>query len=189
MDLVEYEVRKFVGLLLKCNPNVQSLLWLDEEFYLKQTPAGEALISNRHLFGSKQACASYCGYAAAQLQKMGKVAGRGFRGQKREELLTRHGYDTKNAAHCIRLLRMGIEYLRTGTMRVNRAGVDADELLAIKKGAWSMDRVVREAQALFREAKEAERSSRLPDEPDREGAEALLVQILRDGAARNLAGP
>ena len=73
---------------------------------------------------------------------------------------------------------MGTEYLRIGKMRVNRSGIDADEFLAIKRGTRSLDRVVSEAQSLFREAKEAERVSQLPDEPDRQGAEGLLVDRL-----------
>lgn len=50
-------------------------------------------------------------------------------GQKRRELVRRVGYDAKNAAHLIRLLRMGIEFLTEGTLHVERA--DATELLDI----------------------------------------------------------
>jgi len=41
-------------------------------------------------------------------------------GKKRRELVMRVGYDSKNAAHLIRLLRMGIEFLTEGTMYVER---------------------------------------------------------------------
>jgi len=54
--------------------------------------------------------------------------------RKRRELVRRLGYDAKNAAHLIRLLRMGIEFLTEGTLHVER--VDAPELLDIKHGAW-----------------------------------------------------
>lgn len=32
-------------------------------------------------------------------------------GEKRKQLVAKHGYDTKNASHLIRLLRMGMEFL------------------------------------------------------------------------------
>jgi hypothetical protein len=74
-------------------------------------------------------------------------------GQKRRELVRRVGYDAKNAAHLIRLLRMGIEFLTEGTLHVKRA--DAAELLEIKRGAWPLEEV----------KSEAERSSNLPRKP------------------------
>lgn len=55
-------------------------------------------------------------------------------GERRKALVRRHGYDTKNAAHLIRLLRMGIEFLQSGELLVDRSGHDAGELLAIKRG-------------------------------------------------------
>lgn len=45
------------------------------------------------------------------------------------QLVRRVGYNAKNAAHLIRLLRMGIEFLTEGTLYVERA--DAPELLDI----------------------------------------------------------
>jgi DNA relaxase NicK len=45
----------------------------------------------------------------------------GYMGKKRRELVVRVGYDAKNAAHLIRLLRMGIEFLTEGTLYVERA--------------------------------------------------------------------
>jgi hypothetical protein len=58
----------------------------------------------------------------------------GYMGKKRRELVMRVGYDSKNAAHLIRLLRMGIEFLTEGALHVERA--DGPELLEIKRGGW-----------------------------------------------------
>ncbi len=101
-------------------------------------------------------------------------------GEKRKELILEHGYDTKNAAHCVRLLRMGIEYLKTGVMLVNRSGIDADELKSIKLGQWGLEKVKAEAEALFAETKSALAASTLPEQPDEAGAEKLLVEILEE---------
>ena len=43
-DVVSYEFRKFVNLLLKSNPNVLGMLWLKSEHYLNKAPAGQLLI-------------------------------------------------------------------------------------------------------------------------------------------------
>lgn len=102
---------------------------------------------------------------------------RGFMGAKRKALMEKHGHDAKNSAHLIRLLRMGIEFLKTGELVVERP--DAEELIAIKRGGWSLERTVREAQKLFAEAEEAYRESTLPEQPDRDGAEQLCVAVLR----------
>ena len=97
-------------------------------------------------------------------------------GQKRRELVRRVGYDAKNAAHLIRLLRMGIEFLIEGTMHVER--VDAPELLEIKRGAWPLEKVKAEAERLFQLSQEAYVRSSLPPEPDRDRAEGLCVQMI-----------
>lgn len=99
-------------------------------------------------------------------------------GQKRRELVRRVGYDAKNAAHLIRLLRMGIEFLTEGTLHVERA--DGPELLDIKHGAWSLERVKAESERLFKLAQEAYVRSSLPSEPDRQRAELLCVQMISD---------
>jgi len=100
----------------------------------------------------------------------------GYMGKKRRELVMRVGYDAKNAAHLIRLLRMGIEFLTEGTIYVERA--DGPELLTIKRGEWSLEKVKAEAERLFQLAQEAYVRSSLPPEPDRDRAEKLCVRMI-----------
>ena len=64
------------------------------------------------------------------------------RNPARRELEEKSGYDTKHASHLVRLMRMGYEIITTGRVIVNRTGVDASELLAIKNGSWSFDKVM-----------------------------------------------
>jgi hypothetical protein len=101
----------------------------------------------------------------------------GYMGEKRKRLVLEHGYDAKNAAHSIRLLRMCKEFLESGAMQVYRA--DASELLEIKRGQWPLERVKQEAAELFQQIGAARERSTLPEGPDRAGAEALLIEILR----------
>jgi len=237
-DCVFYELKKFIGLLLNCNPNVLSLLWLKPNGIIYETELGARLREHRDLFVTKKAYHSFSGYAHAQFKKMisfnqeaqalmqqleeqlasfgvdpescdgghflrtsdgGPFVGAttemmavvkryrgerrryysgGYMGRKRRELVRRVGYDAKNAAHLIRLLRMGIEFLTEGTIHVERA--DAPELLEIKRGGWSLDKVKAEAERLFQLSQEAYVRSTLPAEPDRAPAERLCVEMISD---------
>jgi predicted nucleotidyltransferase len=176
-DIVHYEVRKFFSLLLKQNPNVLGLLWLDETLYKFVDPWGEAIIRRRDWFSSREAYYSFVGYARSQLSRMERFEHHGRMGAKRKALVELHGYDTKNAAHLIRLLRMGIEYLRDGQLRVLRTH-DAQELQDIKAGRWDLDRVKEYAADLFDLAETAHQTSPLPPKPDKTRAEGLLMQIV-----------
>ena len=178
-DGVYYELKKFVYLLLKSNPNVLGFLWMEEKNYIHVSPAGRRLIEIREAFLSKAVHKSFTGYAYSQMTKM--TAGKkyqGYMGTKRRELVDKFGYDTKNACHMIRLLRMGIECLTEGRLIVERP--DAKELLAIKRGEWSLAKVQEEADHLFRLSREAYVNTKLPDKPNREKIEKVLMDILED---------
>lgn len=176
-DLTFYEVRKFVRLLLNANPNVLGLLWLPDNLYIHKSWGGKHLIENRDIFLTKACYNSFCGYAHSQLKKMQNHACEGYMGQKRRELVTKYGYDTKNAAHLIRLLRMGIEVLAMGEVNVFRP--DAAQLKEIKRGEWTLEQVKAEADKLFNDMRSALINSKLPDRPNMEKAEQVLMEVIR----------
>lgn len=175
-DVVSYELRKFVGLLLNCNPNVLSMLWLEPKNYIYIHPIGQRLIDNRQFFVSKKAYHAFSGYAHSQFKRMTHYKFEGYMGAKRKALVDRFGYDTKNASHLIRLLKMGIEFLTEGRLYVERK--DAAELLAVKRGEWTLDQVKARSEDLFRLAEEAYVRSPLPSEPERLAAEHLCMSMI-----------
>jgi predicted nucleotidyltransferase len=177
-DVVCYEFTKFVRLLLKCNPNVMSLLWLKDNQYIKIHPWGKLLIENRDMFVSKKAYHSFTGYAYNQLKRMTHCAHEGYMGQKRKALVEKYGYDCKNAAHCIRLLKMGIEFITEGHLNVARE--DASYLLEIKRGRRTLEYVQDEAARLFKLADEAYVRSKLPYEPEYLEVNEMVKSILFD---------
>ena len=70
-DVVLFEVRKFIRLLMKQNPNVLELLWVEEDDVLHRSVEGTVLIGNRDLFRHEgYARNTFAGYAHGQLQKM-----------------------------------------------------------------------------------------------------------------------
>jgi len=100
----------------------------------------------------------------------------GYMGEKRKAIVRKYQYDVKNAAHLIRLLRMGIEFLETGQLRVFRA-MDAEELKQIKRGGWTLEQVKTEAERLFGRIEGARAQSPLPERPDEAAANDLLMEI------------
>jgi uncharacterized protein len=177
-DIVIYESRKMLRLLAQGNPNVLALLWLPENMYIKRTAAGQMILDRREIFVGRHVYKPFVGYATQQFYKMEHGAFKGYMGDKRKALVEKYGYDTKNAAHLIRLLRMGIEFLRDGILHVDRGGYDATELLAIKHGEWTLERVKAEAERLFRRAEETYDRSTLPAGPDRQRIGWLAVDVV-----------
>ncbi len=85
------------------------------------------------------------------------------RNPARAALESHHGYDTKHAAHLVRLLRMGREILLTGEVHVWRGPGgpgDAEELLAIRAGAWAYDDLLAWAKAAEAELEALMRAGR-----------------------------
>lgn len=176
-DFALFEIRKYFRLLLNSNPNVLSLLWLPQNLYITQSEWGRELIKCRHIFMSKRLYKSFGGYAYGQLHRMThSCTDQAFQGRKRRERFEKFGYDCKNAAHLVRLLRMGIESLTTGEINVARH--DAKQLRAIKTGEWSLKQIENEAERLQHLLDEAFVKSDLPANPDHTKAEQLLINIL-----------
>jgi uncharacterized protein len=100
----------------------------------------------------------------------------GYMGEKRKAMVRKYQYDVKNAAHLIRLLRMGAEFIATGRLQVYRTE-DADELKIIKRGGWTLERVKEEAARLFRVVEDARSHSPLKLEPDAQAANQLLMAL------------
>jgi len=84
------------------------------------------------------------------------------RNPARAKLEAKIGYDTKNLAHCIRLLRTGNEILLTGELNVHRGGIDAKQLLEIREGKVPYDIVTGLADELFKELDNSYEHSKLP---------------------------
>lgn len=177
-DVVIYELRKFIRLLLKANPNVLSFLWNKPEMFTHCEPIAQELIDNRDLFSTKQAFKSFGGYSKSQLHKMFHQNYQGYMGDKRKKLVDKFGYDVKNASHLIRLLRMGIEFLSTGQLTVYREN-DRQELIDIKQGKWSAKKVEELGNDLFNRLQDACNASPLPKQPNYHKINNLLVGIMR----------
>ena len=82
------------------------------------------------------------------------------RNPEKKALEEKFQYDVKHAMHLVRLLRMGLEVLETGKVLVKRP--DAGELLEIRHGAWTYDKLVEYAAGMRDRIDLAYKNTRLP---------------------------
>lgn len=117
-------------------------------------------------------------YAAALVNYQQYVGWKKNRNASRASLEAENGYDTKNAMHMVRLMRMCKEILSTGEVIVNRP--DATELLEIRNGAWSYDKLIAWAEMMDEdiEALYISGNSGLPTKPDHKALDALCVRLV-----------
>lgn len=183
LDIVVYDLRKFVKLAMDANPNVLEYLFMPEDCILHTTPEFQQLVELRSHFLSKKAKHTYLGYATQQLkqlrfyeQKTREEGARNRLSESRAQDELRLGYDPKNAMHLVRLLRTGLDLLTTGELEVRRK--DAAELLEIRKGKFKYEELMAYAADLEKQVKEAEKTSFLPDTPNVALIEPVVVDII-----------
>lgn len=176
-DILVYDIRKFIYLLSKGNPNVHIFLWLRPEDYFKITEAGKYLISKRKELLSQKVIHAFGGYASAQIRRMTHFKHEGYMGEKRKALVSQYGYDCKNAAHCIRLLATAIDLLKTGEIKVYRSE-DRDILIDIKTGKWRLERVKEYADELKAEFDKLAEYSQFPSCVDPDRLETILLNTI-----------
>lgn len=176
LDVVIYDIRKFCRLAADGNPNVLELLFAPLDAKLVGSSAWAQLRDHRHDFLSRRLASKYLGYATSQLQKLYQGKSNSQRGQARQDLVAKYGYDTKNAMHLVRLLRVMYEVLTTGDITVRRP--DAAELLAIKAGSWPLAKVETYAAEMMAAGKEAEMKSVLPEKPDLVKLNTMVAELI-----------
>ena len=84
---------------------------------------------------SRRAAAAYRGYMEKQIEPW--IGSRGQKNVKRPELELAHGYDTKYAAHTIRLGVQGVEYLATGALTLPMPEAVAARIRDVRNGKLS----------------------------------------------------
>lgn len=176
VDVICYSLRRFARLAAAGNPTILHMLFspadADEVFWSR-------VLASRDLFLSKAHARKYKGYADAQLRRMTGDRGRGKHGQ-RPELEEKFGYDVKAGMHVLRLLHEGIEFVSKGWVTLPRPEPERSKLIAIRRGEWSEDRVISEANRLMAELDAAAESSPLPAQVDLTAIGKIVTNICLD---------
>lgn len=170
-DTTLYPLRKWASLAAHGNPTVLTPLFVPNE---KISYSAGLLIRNRHLFISKDAGHRFLGYMRSQRDAL---TGKRNKKTNRPELVHTHGYDTKFAYHMIRLGILGKELMRTGRMELPMNGYQRAYLLDIRSGRIDKDEVLEYSYELDKYLQDAIEYSKLPEHPDRDAINSLLIDI------------
>jgi len=159
-----WELRKFLILALKANPNILECLYTP--MVETAAPIAQELLAMREIFLSKLVYQTYNGYVISQFKKL------------EQDLRSTGAIKWKHAMHLIRLLMSGVTVLKEGFVPVNVAE-RRDLLLAIKRGEMEWDEVNRLRLDLHKRFDEAFADTKLPERPDYERANAFLIKARR----------
>ncbi|HYD01707.1 MAG TPA: nucleotidyltransferase domain-containing protein [Phycisphaerales bacterium] len=166
---VYWELEKYLKLALKGNPNVLETLY--SPLVEHADPFAQRMLAVRHVFLSKLIYQTFNGYALSQMNKL------------EQDLRTKGKVKWKHAMHLLRLLIAGTETLRTGELPV-LVTRDRDRLISVRDGAETWESVNGWRLALHGEFERAFADSRLPERPDYETANGLLLDARREMAAK-----
>jgi uncharacterized protein len=159
-----WELGKFLRLALKANPNVLECLYTPlVEF---ADPLAEELLSMRECFITRQVYQTYNGYAMSQFRKLD------------QDVRNQRTFKWKHAMHLVRLLLSGIAILNEGAVPV-RVGEHRDRLLAVRRGEIPWVELNEWRVTLHREFDAALTVTHLPEYPDFDRANALLLKARR----------
>ena len=163
-----WELQKFLAMALKANPNILECLY--SPIIEKVTPLGEEILAMRGCFLSQMIFQTFNGYAMSQFKKI-------------ERDIRNHGdVRWKHAMHLLRLLITGAATL--GEVRVPvRVEAHRDRLLAVKRGGLSWAEVDVWRKELHRDFDRALAETRLPERPDYEAANRILLKARRQMAS------
>ncbi|HEX8248127.1 MAG TPA: nucleotidyltransferase domain-containing protein [Pyrinomonadaceae bacterium] len=159
-----WELRKFLILALKANPNILECLYTPLVEYASEL--ARELLSMRGAFLSKLVYQTYNGYVMSQFKKL------------EQDLRATGEIRRKHAMHLIRLLLQGIEILREADLTV-RVEENREKLLAIKRGDVEWREVNNWRLRLHKDFENALAATRLPERPDYERANEFLIKARR----------
>ena len=97
------------------------------------------------------------------------------RNKVRAELEAKCGYDSKHGGHLIRLERMANEISKR-IVQVYRE--DAEELKEIRKGNWSLEKLMMEHERQIGMLDKNYEESKLPKRPNMDKVEKIVVEII-----------
>ena len=177
LDLVAYNLRKYLRLALKGHPTVLLLLFVPAELTVVETALGRELRGLTGAILSKRAGRGYLGYLSGQRERL--LGTRGQRNVNRPELVEAHGFDTKYAMHAVRLGYQGLELLETGRLTLPMPEPTRSRVMAVRLGERSFEEVLAEIDEAQRRLSTALEQTALPAEPDRAAVDRFLVDTYR----------
>lgn len=111
------------------------------------------------------------------------------RNPDRSILEEKYKYDVKHGMHIVRIFREGEEILTKGTITVDRRKYgDADELISIRNGAWSYDKLLEYSDMMENKINNIYDSGSyvVPKEPDRKLIDKYVVDTIEESICKKI---
>lgn len=174
VDTVIYSLPKFIHLAAGNNPNILELLFVPEKNLVFTSKYYEELRNAAHLFVSKKAKHTFCGYAYSQKQKL---LYKNFEGG-RKATVEKFGFETKFASHIPRLLAEGMQLLIEGrlTFPITNNRLVRD----IKIGRHDLNYVLAKSDEMEQSIEDAYIASKVQHTPDVEAINKLQIKLLKE---------
>jgi len=176
-----HPLRKYVSLAAAGNPTVLSTLWTPGALTMLGSSASELLFSHRDAFLSKHAGFRHAGYARSQRDGMLGITNKKT---NRPELILSHGYDTKYAAHMIRVLMAGLDLVRDRAVFLPMKPEQIEFLREIRRGEVERDDLLELSTKLEHELSSETEDSSLPDSVDYDFLNDLLRRVRNEHLGR-----
>lgn len=169
LDLTIYSLRKWMRLAMNGNPTVLLLMFAPFDKVVEIGGVGTEIRDGQlqEKILSRLAGPRFAGYLRTQRNSMLSHEGKG-RDVTRPELIERFGFDTKFAAHMVRLGFQGVELLGSGQITLPMPVPQRDICIAIRHGTWSMANCLALAEELEMQIEALTGMSPLRPEPDYE---------------------
>lgn len=179
MDIVIYDIRKWLTLTVAANPNVVETLYVDPygQSSLVRTNEWERIVERTLPLINKRAYVGFLGYLKSQFKKMVvKQSNKTGRQYISEEF----GFDLKSASHGFRLASQGAELFRTGKITFPRP--DKEFLRDVRfgkvyKGVQDLPKCISDLKDAQNELQKAYKESTLPEKADFDMYNQLLIDI------------
>ena len=134
VDACAYSLHKVLSLAMAGNPNALTPLFAAGDNILFATDVGDQLLALTPHVVSVHAARRLLAYGLDQRERL-LGGGKRTNVPNRPELVAAHGYDTKYAAHALRLPLQGLELAATGRMSLPMPSADRDAVRAVRAGA------------------------------------------------------
>jgi hypothetical protein len=174
VDWIGYGLRKYLSLALKGNPSILLALFVPPEHVRELTPEGDALRALAPDIVSKAAYMPFRGYMRKQHERL--LGLRGQRNVTRTELVDAYGYDTKYAAHIVRLGMQGEELLLTGRISLPMRDAERALCVQVRTGGFSFTEASVQIIDAERRLDAAFEVSPLPDRPSAAKVEQWMME-------------
>lgn len=174
LDLVFHSLRKYCRLTARGNPSLLLPLFVPDSAVSERTEIGKEMQEKRAMFLSRRAGGAFLGYMESQRKRLAGESG-SRHGKPRQELIDKYGFDTKYAAHIIRLGLQGIELMSTGHLSLPMRDEDCRKVSDIRTGKVELNAVLTMGGKLERELKDLIDTSPLPPDPDHDAIDKFLA--------------